>query len=215
MNEHFIVVFSLDIYPYLKQKAFQFMTYELYRRDPPPPPPPHLSPRASPYRETPLAHDVSCHCCGYSNRYYVMHVKCYYLISFYVFQAISKLNMDNNYSAILQERRNILHLNNLYVLRRGMQVAILLKILTYQPTWYIREVYSGLPERPEIVRLPPPPPPKKNQVQLKKKVYSFFSLRLLQKTSVYQSICYDSGRFLPGVPPSISLVQLTPDKNDS
>ena len=36
MNEHFIVVFSLDIYPYLKQKAFQFMTYELYRRDPPP-----------------------------------------------------------------------------------------------------------------------------------------------------------------------------------
>ena len=39
MNEHFIVVFSLDIYPYPKQKAFQFMTYELYRRDPPPPPP--------------------------------------------------------------------------------------------------------------------------------------------------------------------------------
>ena len=39
MNEHFIVVFSLDLYPYLKQKAFQFMTYELYRRDPPPPPP--------------------------------------------------------------------------------------------------------------------------------------------------------------------------------
>ena len=37
MNEHFIVVFSLDIYPYLKQKAFQFMTYELYRRDTPPP----------------------------------------------------------------------------------------------------------------------------------------------------------------------------------
>ena len=70
MNEHFIVVFSLDIYPYLKQKAFQFMTYELYRRDPPPP---NLSPRASPYRET--------------------------------------------------------------------------------------QVYSGLPERPEIVRLPPPPPP--------------------------------------------------------
>ena len=84
-----------------------------------------------------------------------MHVNCYYLISFYVyiFQAISKLNMDNNYSAILQERRNILHLNNLYVLRRCMQVAILFKILTCQPTWYIREVYSGLPERPEIVRL--------------------------------------------------------------
>ena len=40
MNEHFIVVFSLEIYPYLKQKAFQFMTYELYRRDTPPPPPP-------------------------------------------------------------------------------------------------------------------------------------------------------------------------------
>ena len=39
MNEHFIVVFSLDIYPYPKQKAFQFMTYELYRREPPPPPP--------------------------------------------------------------------------------------------------------------------------------------------------------------------------------
>ena len=39
MNEHFIVVFSLDIYPYLKQKAFQFMTYEQYRRDTPPPPP--------------------------------------------------------------------------------------------------------------------------------------------------------------------------------
>ena len=38
MNEHFNVVFSLDIYPYLKQKAFQFMTYELYRRDTPPPP---------------------------------------------------------------------------------------------------------------------------------------------------------------------------------
>ena len=38
MNEHFIVVFSLDIYPYPKQKAFQFMTYELYRREPPPPP---------------------------------------------------------------------------------------------------------------------------------------------------------------------------------
>ena len=37
MNEHFIVVFSLDIYPYLKQKAFQFMTYELYRRDTPTP----------------------------------------------------------------------------------------------------------------------------------------------------------------------------------
>ena len=35
MNEHFIVVFSLDIYPYLKQKGFQFMTYELYRRDTP------------------------------------------------------------------------------------------------------------------------------------------------------------------------------------
>ena len=35
--------------------------------------------------------------------------------------------MDNNYSAILQERRNILHLNNLYVLRRCMQVAILFK----------------------------------------------------------------------------------------
>ena len=34
-----------------------------------------------------------------------------------------------------------------------MQVAILFKILTCQPTWYIREVYSGLPERPEIVRL--------------------------------------------------------------
>ena len=66
MNEHFIVVFSLDIYTYLKQKAFQFMTYELYRRDIPP----NLSPRASPYRETPLAHDVSCHCCGYGNRYY-------------------------------------------------------------------------------------------------------------------------------------------------
>ena len=82
-----------------------------------------------------------------------MHVNCYCLISFYVFQAISKLNMDNNYSAILQERRNILHLNNLYVLRRCMQVAILFKILTCQPTWYIREVYFGLPERPEIVRL--------------------------------------------------------------
>ena len=27
-----------------------------------------------------------------------------------------------------------------------------------------------------------------------------------------ESICYDSGRFLPGVPPSISLAQLTPDK---
>ena len=39
MNEHFIVVFSLDIYPYPKQKAFQFMTYELYRHEPPPPPP--------------------------------------------------------------------------------------------------------------------------------------------------------------------------------
>ena len=39
MNEHFIVVFSLDIYPYPKQKAFQIMTYELYRREPPPPPP--------------------------------------------------------------------------------------------------------------------------------------------------------------------------------
>ena len=38
MNEHFIVVFSLDKYPYLKQKVFQFMTYELYRRDTPPPP---------------------------------------------------------------------------------------------------------------------------------------------------------------------------------
>ena len=113
----------------------------------------NLSPRASPYRETPLAHYVSCHCCGYGNRYYWIHVNCYYLISFYVFQAISKLNMDNNYSAILQERRNILHLNNLYVLRRCMQVAILFKILTCQPTWYIREVYSGLPERPEIVRL--------------------------------------------------------------
>ena len=37
MNEHFIVVFSLDIYPYPKQKAFQFMTYELYRREHPPP----------------------------------------------------------------------------------------------------------------------------------------------------------------------------------
>ena len=37
MNEHFIVVFSLDIYPYPKQKAFQIMTYELYRHDPPPP----------------------------------------------------------------------------------------------------------------------------------------------------------------------------------
>ena len=61
--------------------------------------------------------------------------------------------MDTNYSAILQERKNILHLNNLYVLRRCMQVAILFKILTCQPTWYIREVYSGLPERPEIVRL--------------------------------------------------------------
>ena len=34
-----------------------------------------------------------------------------------------------------------------------MQEAILFKILTCQPTWYIREVYSGLPERPEIVRL--------------------------------------------------------------
>ena len=74
-------------------------------------------------------------------------------ISIYVFHAISKLNMDNNYSAILQERTNILHLNNLYLLRRCMQVAILFKILTCQPTWYIREVYSGLPERPEIVRL--------------------------------------------------------------
>ena len=83
-----------------------------------------------------------------------MHVNCYYLISVYVFQATSKLNMDNNYSAILEERRNTLHLNNLYVLRRCMQVAILFKILTCQPTWYIREVYSGLPERPEIVRLP-------------------------------------------------------------
>ena len=40
MNEHFIAVFSLDIYPYPKQKAFQFMTYELYRREPPSPPPP-------------------------------------------------------------------------------------------------------------------------------------------------------------------------------
>ena len=40
MNEHFIVVFSLDIYPYPKQKAFQFMTYELYRREPTPTPPP-------------------------------------------------------------------------------------------------------------------------------------------------------------------------------
>ena len=38
MNKHFIVVFSLDIYPYPKQKAFQFMTYEQYRREPPPPP---------------------------------------------------------------------------------------------------------------------------------------------------------------------------------
>ena len=39
MNEHFIVVFLLDIYPYPKQKAFQFMTYELYRRETTPPPP--------------------------------------------------------------------------------------------------------------------------------------------------------------------------------
>ena len=68
----------------------------------------NLSPRASPYRETPLAHYVSCHCCGYCNRYYKVHVNCYYLISFYAFQAISNLNMDNNYSAILHERRNIL-----------------------------------------------------------------------------------------------------------
>ena len=37
MDEHFIVVFSLDVYPYPKQKAFQFMAYELYRREPPPP----------------------------------------------------------------------------------------------------------------------------------------------------------------------------------
>ena len=29
MNEHFIVVFSLDIYPYPKQKTFQFMRYEI------------------------------------------------------------------------------------------------------------------------------------------------------------------------------------------
>ena len=81
-----------------------------------------------------------------------MHVNCYYQISFCLFQAITKLNMDNNYSAILQERRNTLHLNNLYVIRRCIQVAILFKILTCQPTWYIREVYSSLPERPEIVR---------------------------------------------------------------
>ena len=41
MNEHFIVVFSLNIYPYLKQKAFQFMTYKLHcipTWHPPPPP---------------------------------------------------------------------------------------------------------------------------------------------------------------------------------
>ena len=48
---------------------------------------------------------------------------------------------------------NILHLNNLYMLRRCMQAAILFKILTCQPTWYIRGVVPGLPERPEIVRL--------------------------------------------------------------
>ena len=117
-----------------------------------------------------------------------MHVKCYYLISFYVFQAISKLNMDNNYSAILQERRNILHLNNLYVLRRCMQVAILLKILTCQPTWYIREVYSCLPERPEIVRLPPPPQ-KKNQVQLKKKFILFSHLDCCKRLQFIKLSC--------------------------
>ena len=38
MNEHFIVVFSLDIYPYPKQKAFQFMTYMNYTDVNPPPP---------------------------------------------------------------------------------------------------------------------------------------------------------------------------------
>ena len=30
----------------------------------------NLSPWASPYIETPLAHYVSCHCCGYGNQYY-------------------------------------------------------------------------------------------------------------------------------------------------
>ena len=37
MNEHFIVVFSLDIYPYPKQKAFQFMTWTIPMWHPPPP----------------------------------------------------------------------------------------------------------------------------------------------------------------------------------
>ena len=36
MNEHFIVVFSLDIYPYPKQKAFQFMTWTILTWHPPP-----------------------------------------------------------------------------------------------------------------------------------------------------------------------------------
>ena len=39
------------------------------------------------------------------------------------------------------------------MLRRCMQAAMLFKILTWRATGYIREVYSGLPERPEIVRL--------------------------------------------------------------
>ena len=36
MNEHFIVVFSLDIYPYPEQKAFQFMTWTIPTSTPPP-----------------------------------------------------------------------------------------------------------------------------------------------------------------------------------
>ena len=39
------------------------------------------------------------------------------------------------------------------MLRRCMQVAILFKIMTCQPTWYIRGTVLGLPERSEIVRL--------------------------------------------------------------
>ena len=40
-----------------------------------------------------------------------------------------------------------------------------------------------------------PPPPQENQVQLKKKLYSLFSLEL-QKTSIYQITMYAIPRFL-------------------
>ena len=45
-------------------------------------------------------------------------------------------------------------------------------------------------------------------------LFPFIYVTAALSIPILSSICYDSGRFLPGVPPSISLAQLTPDKND-